>query len=241
MGQKVLSILLLLFLLIVPISVKADRDLDGEINLYSEGTTVGSTVVFKYRAICGNECDEVLKYDPNVLQFVSVETHFPNWEMSNIATPSVKVISNESGVLKYDYTLTKNSDIKEEVYNIDTEIIVKFNVLTVPTDGKIIIDSAPLDNNKNEIEGLRNVLEIKAFANGDCNCPKCEQKNDTCNCTEGNQIKKECKNDNTWFIIGIISLIFNVILLVVILLLAKKKNNNSNNIETEKKDSTKNQ
>ena len=220
--KKTLAILLLCFFMI-PIAVNADRDLDGEVKLYSEGASVGSTLVFKYRAVCGNECDEVISYDPNVLEYSSIEASFPRWESNIASKPNVKVISDEPGILKYDYTITKNEGIENEVYSAETEILVKFKVKSIPSDGNIKITATALDDNGNEIAGLKNDLEIKAIKEEKCDCPKCEQPNDNkeCNCPK----EKECKPNDVWFVIGLISLIFNGLLLIfVIILLAKNIN-----------------
>ena len=246
--MKKIFIVLLLCFFMLPITVKADRDLDGEIKLYSEDTTVGSTVVFKYRAICGNECDEILTYDKDVLEYVSVSAKFQNWEMNTLGTPSVKVISNEPGTLKYDYTVTKTENNTDEYFSAETEILVKFKVKALPKNGKIQVTAAAMDDNGNPIEGLKNNLEIKAIGTTsetcNCpNCPKCEQaKQETtdekeCNCQAVEN--KECKSNNIWFVIGIISLIFNglFLILIIILLIKKKKkiiivdNNTSNEAE----------
>lgn len=172
--KKLLTILLLCVFLL-PITVNADRDLDGEIKLYSEDASVGSTIVFKYRAICGNECDEVISYDPNVLEYSSIDASFPRWESNIASKPNIKVIGNEPGTLKYDYTITKNEGIDNEVYSAETEILVKFKVLSIPSDGKIKLSATALDDNGKEISGLKNDLEIEVAKPEECNCPKCEK------------------------------------------------------------------
>lgn len=217
--KKKLLIILLLCVFVLPLTVSADRDLDGEIKIYSEETSVGSTLVFKYRAVCGNECDEMLVYDSNVLEYLSVEASFTNWEAGSIATPSINVTSNEPGKLKYDYTVTKNEDYNGEFYSTSTEILVKFKVLSIPDDGIIKVEATALDNDGNPIEGLKNNLEIMAISTSSesSGCPECEQ-------------KKEEKSNDSWFLIGIISLIFNGLLLILVVLLLIKSKSKPNNI-----------
>ncbi len=246
--KKILYVLLISVMLL-PLVVKADRDLDGQIVLYSENVSVGSTLVYKYRAVCGNECDEILTYNPDELDYVSISAEFPSWENNNLGEPQVKIIDNDPGTLKYDYTL----NLKENNINyLETEITVKFIVKSIPANGTIELVRKSLDSDFNPIEGLTSILKITS-ANSEedsdvtqCNCPKCDYVENTDNTdkvedktietTDNKSVEtvgeeKECpkceekKCDNLWFIVAVASLIVNAILLVVIIFVSLKKKN----------------
>lgn len=249
--KKIFSILLVSVFLL-PLVVKADRDLNGEILLYSEQTTVGSTVVLKVTSICDNStCDGVLIYNKDVLEYTSIDYNYVGQDVGP-NNGSVKVVSNENGTLKYDF-----NDPDLEGHSSRTSIIAKFVVKSQPSNNQIDVVYAPVDKNFEIIEGLKvnKVINVSSTKTeniiGNIDDSKIEEKveqvEDVINkVTDKVTGEKECpkcedkKCNNLWFIIGIISLVINALLIVVIIIISKNKNNKKEDKVAENAENTSN-
>ena len=127
--KKLFIFLLVLFLL--PIVVKADRDLNGEILLYSEQATENSTIVFRITVSCdSNTCDGMLKYDKNMLKYESIDYDFPDMEFYPDDLANINIISNDNGVLKYNFDLNNNEYDNLLNKYTKTTINVRFKIIS---------------------------------------------------------------------------------------------------------------
>ncbi len=251
MKKNILYVLLLLSVLLLPLTVSAD-DIPLKTKFYSNKGNVGGNVVFDLFVCDSRICDGTINYDSSVLEFVSIEHDIPD-NMDDVMGEAytsfewVKVISNKNGSLKFDFNALK--DQYENYENSNNHVIVTFKVKSNPSNGVTSIEFKP------DIQTFYGpyIKEIQIASNGDenvtCNCPNCPSDNNESNTNEdkecdcinkdnvtNNDEEKECNQDNLWFIIGIISLIINVLLLVlIIVLIIKKKNNSIDTKELEKK------
>lgn len=240
--KKNLFIILLLFAIVfLPLTVNADRvPIHGKV--FSEEPTVGSRIFVEiYQCYDNDTCDGTIKYDPNLLEFESISIDFPYYiddigPDAGVNNPrSVKVVSNSQGNLKIDYSLNESGQTSSSV-------IAKFIIKNEPSSGKLELSFIP-DNPELVLgNGFKKEINIiKTNKNG--NCPICEEKK--CNCQEEkeqsnskeNNIpdekkevncpkceKSKCNSNNLFTIIGIISLILNVLLIITIIVLLIKKN-----------------
>ena len=125
--------LLLLIILLLPVTAKADRALDyGTFTLYSdkEQPTKGSNIFFKTEELCDDfSCDGMLMYNADELQFNSVTYEIPNIENKDKLETAIKVLEDKPGSIKYDFQLKNLESINKNEENnyVTLNIIAKFN------------------------------------------------------------------------------------------------------------------
>lgn len=191
--KKCLLLLLLTFSILMPMVVKADRQvLSG--SAYSESAAVGSTVVFSIKRGVNSNLNGTFTYDSNVLEFVEVRKTYIGSDDVYADNSSISK-TKEPGKVTIRYTAGVTAEIAIEAV---------FKVKAYPSGGSTTLVFTPTDNTgANKVEKAIAIIADKqcpVCEKDEVNCPVCEvcdNKNETDKDTKDKVNKEDSSNEKS--------------------------------------------